>query len=235
MVQQDENSPFFQGSGGPAESMPARPQLSENEVPQQEVPAEFVDSQSAQQYANPSVTLGEVRDNLSASYEAVSAEPPTLEVSESAINDAFNKRFGTVGTLDLGDEVSAPAPVQKEAAPEYTEPKVVAPQEITPVIEPQSVSPKIPEVPVELPVQEVEGVDILALQEQQDQIQEEFTQRMSAQVDSTSAPKMGSVEDRKDRLRKMAQRKAPDSVQQEITQAKNVPRGQNANPDIPGL
>lgn len=259
MTYQDENSPFFQGGAGPVDPMGNAPE----EGVAQNAPA--VDMQlgdDQQQLVQPdqSVTLGEVRDNVASTEVTNEVEPPTLESAESNVNDAFNKRFGTSGALDLGSDnvpaeplqqsglgAEAVTPVEQSAPPAAavrSEPiqQPVAAQAPAAPLQASQVAPQTPPVPEpvpeevpqantpEPPAEPVTEAAPLAPPSSPPTLEPEVPPVSPALADE------GSVEDRMARLKNMAANAEPPAPAPPASEAEDsaAQKGGNAN-NVPDL
>lgn len=237
MSYQDENSPFFQGSAGPVDPMGNAPE----EGVAQNMPAEDMQLDDQQQLVQPdqSVTLGEVRDNVASADATDDVEPPTLESAESTVNDAFNKRFGTSGALDLDSDnipaeplqqsgLGAEASVEIPASAPVQQPQAAAPVQPTPVQQPvveQAPQVETPQPPAEPAIEAAPPT----LPSSPPTPEPEVPPAASAPAEE------GSVQDRMARLKNMAANVEPPAPDPSAEGADDsAPKGGNAN-SVPDL
>lgn len=275
MSYQDQNSPFFQGSAGPTDSLggdsgvgrsrnsvnmsgqelgggafPASGEMGEGMTPIQPVPEAMQQPQQqevqpesqapvqqpvVQQQAQSPVTLGEVRDNLTSVDASNEGEPPTLESTETGINDMFNQAYGTSGSLELDPEDVPVAPaaqdevlnqVNRQAAAKSNEPIQNTQVTFSPAL---AEEPQTDAVSNSAPSPQTVSDPAPVLTEVQEPVME------SEQIEMDSVEK-GSVEDRMSRLKRMSKRSNASEPPVGPPIAGEPPaQGQSANPDIPDL
>jgi hypothetical protein len=252
---------FFQGSAAPADPLAA----SADQGSAMDVQAPGMDQNLPQQEVeqpSPSVTLGEIRDSVGIALENTEDEPQTLETTEMNINDAFNKRFGTTGALQLDDEDSAPAePVMQDVA--GVQPEVSAAQEGSQPSGPQQEmaqpasemahetsvenqsQPQEPVAEQRMPEPTIEPEELQSVEAPQVQTEnpaadvadggmEAPKTQMNVQDQSVPEAEEGSVEDRKERLKNLSQKITvqDDSGVAETPVDEGPQNGAQANPDI---